>query len=79
MAILGRMLANLKHVYGRHDRSTDVVWVLRMRCALPGAPASERAELAAALAAVGGYAEAAAELDALGEDRRATGLRARLN
>ena len=42
-------------------------WVLALRTGIPGVPATERAERATVLAALGRYDEAASELDRLAE------------
>jgi regulator of sirC expression with transglutaminase-like and TPR domain len=66
-AILARMLANLRAVaLATSDRPT-LLWVLRLRCSIPGVPIEERGELASALAAVGSYHEAATEFEALAD------------
>ena len=89
-AILVRMLTNLRVVYSRQSDAGGLAWVLRLRLAIPGAAAADRAELARSLAAIGRFGDAARELDVLadadaggdeaGELRRqATVLRARLN
>ena len=41
-AIVARMLANLRAIYQRSDEIDSLRWVLRLRCALPGAPTSDR-------------------------------------
>jgi len=43
--IVGRMLANLKGIYVQRGDANSLRWVMRLRVLLPGAPASERAEL----------------------------------
>lgn len=64
--MLSRMLANLRSVFlSRGDRAS-LVWVLRLRTVLPGSSAEDRADLAAALASVGRFDEAAVEYDAAG-------------
>lgn len=93
LAILTRLLANLKGVYlATRDRG-DLIWVLRLRTLIPGVPADERHELASALAADGQFVQAAETLDELAAIARAMGaggmvdeaehgairLRARLN
>jgi regulator of sirC expression with transglutaminase-like and TPR domain len=93
VAIVSRLLANLKAIYrsGRERRSLE--WVLRLRIALPGASLDERRELASVLAADGRFDEAGDELivaaaryEESGEQDRAaelrsaaTRVRARLN
>lgn len=89
-AILARMLANLRSIFGAHEDRTGLLWVLELRSALPDAGPGTRAELAAALAACGRLGEAARTYDELalaaeGEPdaeqyrRKAIRLRARLN
>lgn len=71
-AILARMLANLRVHYRQAPSARDLEWVLQMRLALPGARASEAAELAGAMAAQGRVREGAAVLeDAAVRERRA--------
>ena len=50
VAIVGRMLANLRMIYQRLDDVASLRWVLRLRCALPGATAADRRDLARAMA-----------------------------
>jgi regulator of sirC expression with transglutaminase-like and TPR domain len=88
-AVVARVLTNLKVRYADARRASDLVWVTRLRAAIPGVPVDERRDLARALAARGRFAEAASELDALaelfggddGDELRhlAVGLRARLS
>jgi regulator of sirC expression with transglutaminase-like and TPR domain len=88
-AILARMLANLRQIFRSQGSRQLLVEVLRLRAAIPGVAASERVELAEALAAIGRFDVAAAELDVAAELapseaatrwRQAAGnLRARLN
>ena len=88
-AILARMLANLRLVYGRLAEAGSLAWVLRLRLAMPGTSPADRAELARALAGAGRFGEGAAELETLAgagaiDDpdavrRQAVALRARLN
>jgi regulator of sirC expression with transglutaminase-like and TPR domain len=88
-AILARMLANLRAIFAATGDHRSLVWVLRLRTAVPGVPVEERSELAAALAATGDLRGAALELEAVaavlggtvGDEyaRRAQRLRARLN
>ena len=88
LAILGRMLANLKGAFAHQGDRSGLAWVLRLRTELPGNRPQERAELASALAARGDFGSAAAELERLAQEipaeadrhlRSATRLRARLN
>ncbi len=44
LAIVWRMLTNLKAHYQRMDRPGDLAWVMRLRVALPGGQAAEGAE-----------------------------------
>jgi regulator of sirC expression with transglutaminase-like and TPR domain len=87
--ILLRMLANLQQTYAAR-RSPDARWVAHLRLAFPELPAGERSRAAEVLASVGAFDDAAAVLDALGEDagdtptrealaRRAVAHRARSN
>jgi regulator of sirC expression with transglutaminase-like and TPR domain len=87
--ITARMLANLRNVFVSRGDRRALTWVLRLRTALPGSPAEEQVDLAAALASVGRFGDAAAEYEqaaarlggTLGQEygRSATRLRARLN
>jgi len=87
--IAARMLANLRNAFiSRADR-VAITWVLRLRTFLPGSPAEDQVDLAAALASVGRFGDAAFEYEGaarrlggtLGEEygRSASRLRARLN
>lgn len=88
-SILARILANLRVVFAARGHHPGIVWVLRLRTLVPGVPAEERGELAAALAATGDFRGASHELEALasslggpvGEQyaAQAARLRARLN
>jgi regulator of sirC expression with transglutaminase-like and TPR domain len=64
-AILARMLANLRHSYAARRDTAALVWVLRLRVAIPGVPRTELADLAQVLVSMGRFAEAAAALDEL--------------
>lgn len=89
LSILARMLANLRAIFSATSDHRALLWVIRLRTALPGSAAEERGELAAALAATGSFSEAAREMEALAAElggtlgdeyaQRAAGLRARLN
>ena len=48
--VLARMLANLKHVFVARNDVVALRWVLELRTAIPGTPASEREELRRLLA-----------------------------
>ena len=50
IAIVSRMLANLKAIYAQRGDADSLRWVIRLRVLLPDAPASERAELKRLLA-----------------------------
>lgn len=93
LAIITRLLANLKGIHvARRDRA-ELIAVLQLRVLIPGVPAQERRELASALAADGQFLEAADALDELADIARDRGadalvdeaaqgairLRARLN
>ena len=88
LAILARMLNNLKSVYlGRGDVGA-LAWVFELRMALPGASPGERREWAGVLGATGRFLEAAGQLEDLvdlvpdEEDAlvaEASAFRARLN
>ena len=76
LAIVTRMLANLKAIHlARRDRES-LIWVLQLRIAVPGVPADERRELASALAADGRFSEAASTLDDLADVARSAGATA---
>jgi regulator of sirC expression with transglutaminase-like and TPR domain len=89
LAILTRMLANLRNIFaGRGDRA-GVVAVLELRNRLPDTSPEDLGELAAALAATGRFGEAAGHFEIAGDQlggalgaeyrRNADRLRARLN
>jgi regulator of sirC expression with transglutaminase-like and TPR domain len=88
-AILARMLANLRAVFAATSDHRSLLWVMRLRLAIPGVAPEERGELAGALAATGDFSAAAHEFEALahvlggevGDEylRHASQLRARLN
>jgi len=86
-SILARMLANLRNSYvDRHDPAS-LIWVSRLRAAIPGVPAGEMAELAQLLVNMGRFGEAADALEELADSGgardelrvQARTLRARLN
>lgn len=86
--ILARMLANLRAVYLARGAVADLEWVLRMRLALPDAPASHISELGRVLTLQGKFLQGAATLERdagdhphLAQPLQATAraLRARLN
>lgn len=89
LAITARMLANLGNVFVSRGDRRSLTWVLRLRTLLPGSPAEEQVDLAAALASVGRFGDAATEYEqaavrlggTLGQEygRSASRLRARLN
>lgn len=93
LVIVTRLLTNLKSIYSARRDRAGLIWVLRLRAAVPGVPAEERRELASALAADGRFQEAASALDDLAAVARRYGagalvdeaehgairLRARLN
>jgi regulator of sirC expression with transglutaminase-like and TPR domain len=76
--IVTRMLNNLVAIFGARRDHHGRLWALQLRATIPGASLEDRAEVAAALAAVGEFADAGRWLDALSfeaPDR----LRSRLN
>jgi regulator of sirC expression with transglutaminase-like and TPR domain len=80
--ILTRILVNLAGAYRRSGDRRSLLWALALRLHLPRATDQDRRELALLLGASGHFAEAAAALEAVGEDgdvRAAQRLRARLN
>jgi regulator of sirC expression with transglutaminase-like and TPR domain len=87
-AILARMLANLKASYVDRRDAASLVWVGRLRAAIPGVDPKEMAEVARLLVDLGRFGEAADALEELagagGPGGRsllmqARALRARLN
>lgn len=81
-AILTRLLGNLAGAYRRSGDRRALCWVLELRLLLPGATERDRREAAVVLGAAGRYGDAAAALEATGQDRdqqAAARLRARLN
>jgi regulator of sirC expression with transglutaminase-like and TPR domain len=45
-ALLGRMLANLRQIYQTAGEFTSLLWVMRLRCAIPDVPDSDHEQLA---------------------------------
>ncbi|HEX3425862.1 MAG TPA: transglutaminase-like domain-containing protein [Acidimicrobiales bacterium] len=87
-AILARMLANLKQSYVERRDPASLLWVGRLRAAIPGVDPREMAQLAQTLVNFGRFGEAADALEELaaahGEGGKsmwvqARALRARLN
>ncbi|MDQ6614063.1 MAG: transglutaminase-like domain-containing protein [Actinomycetota bacterium] len=87
-AILARMLANLKRSYLDRRDPASLVWVGRLRAAIPGVDPNEMVELAQLLVNFGRFGEAADALEELaaanGDNGKgiwvqARALRARLN
>jgi len=64
-SIVTRMLNNLVAVFAAGRDHQGRLWALRLRATVPGASLEDRAEVAAALAAVGAFAEAGRWLEAL--------------
>lgn len=88
-ALLARMLNNLLGIFAARRDTRSRLWALQLRAAVPGASVDDRAEVAAALVAVGDYPAAGRWLDQLANDapgpvgesyrRSAVRLRASLN
>lgn len=86
--IVSRMLANLQASLLRRDPRA-AVWVVRLRLLTPGATPAERTALATTLGTLGGFGEAADQLDAIAAElagpdaarvtQQAAALRARSN
>ncbi len=66
-AMLARMLANLRRLYGAMGNARSLGWVLRLRAAIPAGTPQELAELAGAQDALGRFAEAADTVEALAD------------
>lgn len=64
LATLARILANLKVIYRVRRSPEGLEWVIRMRLALPEAPATEVIQLGEALAMQGRFIEGAREMEA---------------
>jgi regulator of sirC expression with transglutaminase-like and TPR domain len=89
LAIVARMLANLRQIHTLRRDGVGLEWVLHLRGLLPGASLEQRSERAGALVALARFGEAATVLEDLAEeatDQRADALfakarrlRARLN
>lgn len=89
IAILARMLNNLRNIHLQRQDSAALEWVLRLRGLLPGATLAERTERAGVLAALARFDEAATLLEDLAGEApqeqaesmasKARRLRARLN
>lgn len=86
--ILARMLANLKRSYLERRDPAGLIWVARLRAAIPGVDSNEMIQLAQLLVNLGRFGEAADALEELADTRgergagirvRARALRARLN
>ena len=67
IAVLVRMLTNLRVVHRAHGRLAQLRWVLEMRLALPGAGGEEVLELAEVLGRRAGFSEAARLLESWAE------------
>jgi regulator of sirC expression with transglutaminase-like and TPR domain len=89
VAILARMLNNLRGIHLQRQDSVALEWVLRLRSLLPGSTLDERTERAGVLVALARFDEAANLLEDLAAEApetraasmqsKARGLRARLN
>jgi regulator of sirC expression with transglutaminase-like and TPR domain len=86
LLIVDRQLANLENIASVRGETFTLLWVLRLRAALPGADDNVRRRLAVTLGASGRPDEGAALLDELaaasGDDasaRAARAMRARMN
>ena len=66
-SVISRMLANLQGVYLRRVQPRNALWTVRLRLAVPGLRAEERAELAQVLGQLGDVDGATAVLDADGD------------
>lgn len=66
-AVVARVLANLRQVFAAAEAAFGLATTLRLRALIPGVPVGERRELAQAYAALGRFAEAATELEAVAE------------
>ena len=62
-AVVARVLANLASVHRAHADHEAVVWVQRLRLAIPTTPRTELVDLASALVATGRYGAAADAFD----------------
>ena len=62
-AIVARLLANLKAIFGAQRDRANLLWVLQLRSAVPGVSLDERREVASVLAADGKFDQAARELE----------------
>jgi regulator of sirC expression with transglutaminase-like and TPR domain len=67
-AVVSRMLANLQSVYLRRVQPRNALWTVRLRLAVPGLRAEERAELAQVLGQLGDVDGAMAVLGETGDD-----------
>ncbi|HET9441676.1 MAG TPA: transglutaminase-like domain-containing protein [Acidimicrobiales bacterium] len=89
VAILRRMLANLRQIHASRRDSLAVEWVLRLRSFLPGGTPEEESERAGVLVALARFDEAADVLEGMADEApapragqlaaQARRLRARLN
>jgi regulator of sirC expression with transglutaminase-like and TPR domain len=86
LVIVDRQLANLENIASVRGETFNLLWILRLRAAVPGADDNVRRRLAVTLGAAGRPDEGAALLDDLaaetGDDatvRAARAMRARMN
>lgn len=89
LAVIARVLANLRGTYAAGGDLANLRWVLELRSEIPGIPVVEAFERAAVLDELGRHDDAAEVLDALADDpdervvtaagHRARALRARNN
>jgi regulator of sirC expression with transglutaminase-like and TPR domain len=78
LAILARMLANLSASFERRGDKDGLLWVVRLRIALPGVPLAGRVELATTVTRLGRVDEASARLEQLAADPRTSAEAAQL-
>jgi regulator of sirC expression with transglutaminase-like and TPR domain len=67
VAIVDRVLNNLRNLFATDGDALHLATVLRLRTAVPGVSPLERRDLAQAYAAMGRFGEAATELESLAE------------
>jgi len=89
LAIVGRVLANLRNAFETTQDLVGLDWVIELRLALPDTPDTEHGLRASVLSSLGRYGEAASELEELAAvsdsevaeelRNRAARLRAHLN
>jgi hypothetical protein len=77
-AILARMLANLDRSFERRTDYRSLLWVTRLRAAIPDLPVGDLVQLARRLGSLGRFDDAARILEELADRETAAELTGRL-